>query len=104
MIKYNDNRNFFRMLVNTNIEIEIADVDAGRKLDAMCRDLSATGLAIETDEAIEVGTKLICRVEGASPELPALHALATVVRCQQVEPGLFTIGVEINEQKQRIAI
>ena len=98
MIKYNDNRNFFRMLVNTNIEIEIADADAGRKLDAICRDLSATGLAIETDEPIEVGTQIICRVEGTSPELPALHALANVVRCQLEEPGVYTLGVEITEQ------
>lgn len=98
MIKYNDNRNFFRMLVNTSIELEIADADAGRKLDAICRDLSATGLAIETDEYIEIGTNLICRVEGTSPELPALHASATVVRCTKEDSGNYTIGVEILEQ------
>ena len=98
MIKYDDNRNFFRMMVNTGIEVEVADADAGRKLNAICRDLSATGLAIETDEPIEVGTKIVCRVEGTSPELPALHAQATVVRCQKVEPGVYTLGVEIIEQ------
>jgi len=98
MIKYNDNRNFFRMMVNTSIEVEIADADAGRKLDAICRDLSATGLAIETDEPVEVGTKVICRVEGTSPELPALHASATIVRCKQEESGNYTLGVEIIEQ------
>jgi len=98
MIKYDDNRNFFRMLVNTRIEVEIADADAGRKLDAICRDLSATGLAIEIDEPIEVGTKIVCRVEGSSPEFPALHAAATIVRCHQVEPGVYTLGAEITEQ------
>lgn len=99
MIKYNDNRNFFRMMVNTNIVLEIADADAGRKVDAICRDLSATGMAIEADEAIDVGTKLTCLVEGTSPELPALHAVAQVVRCQEGENGIFTLGLEILEQK-----
>ncbi len=97
MIRYNDSRNFFRMMVNTNMEIEIADADAGRKLEAVCRDLSATGMAAETDEPIEIGTSLICRVEGASPELPALKASATVVRCSQEESGAYIIGIEILE-------
>jgi c-di-GMP-binding flagellar brake protein YcgR len=85
------------MMVNTNMEIEITDADAGRKLNAMCRDLSATGIAAETDEPIEVGSKVICRVEGASPELPALKASAVVVRCSQEESGTYKIGIEILE-------
>lgn len=97
MIRYSDNRNFFRMMVNTNIEITISDADAGRKLDAVCRDLSATGMAVESDEPIEVGTNVICQLEGASPELPALKASATVVRCSQEEGGCYLLGVEIIE-------
>jgi c-di-GMP-binding flagellar brake protein YcgR len=97
MIRYNDNRDFFRMMVNTNIEIDIADADAGRKIDAVCRDLSATGMAVETDEPVEVGTSVICKLEGASPELPALKASATVVRCSQEESGSYLLGVEIIE-------
>lgn len=98
MIKYSDNRNFFRMMVNTNIEIEISDADAGRKLDAVCRDLSATGMAVDSDEPIEAGTSVVCRLEGASPELPALKATATVVRCsQQEDGGSYLLGIEIIE-------
>ncbi len=97
MIKYSDNRNFFRMMVNTNVEIEIADADAGRKLDAVCRDLSATGMAVESDEPIEVGSQIICKLEGASPELPALKASASVVRCDQEESGAYILGIEILE-------
>lgn len=97
MIRYSDNRNFFRMMVNTNIEIDIADADAGRKLTAVCRDLSATGMAVETDEPIEVGTNVICKLEGASPELPALKASATVVRCSQEDSGTYLLGIEIIE-------
>jgi hypothetical protein len=98
MIKYDDNRNFFRMMVNTQIEILISDDDAGRKIPAICRDLSAIGMAIEVDEPIEVGTKIECKVESTSPGLPGLHAKATVVRCIPEEKGLFTVGVEITEQ------
>ncbi|GAB2992097.1 PilZ domain-containing protein [Psychrosphaera aestuarii] len=98
MIRYDDNRNFFRMMVNTSIEVEISDADAGRKIDAVCRDLSATGLAIETDEHIEPGTQIMCRVDGTNSDLPALQASATVVRCTLEESGVYTVGVEINEQ------
>ena len=97
MIKYSDNRNFFRMMVNTNIEIIITDADAGRKLDAVCRDLSATGMAVESGEPIEVGTNVICQLEGASPELPALKASATVVRCSEEDSGSYLLGIEIIE-------
>lgn len=99
MIKYNDSRNFFRMMVNTNMEIEITDDDAGRKVDAICRDLSAVGMAIEADEPIEVGTKIQCRVESPSAQIPALNASAVVVRCLEEQHGVFTIGAEITEQK-----
>lgn len=95
MIRYNDNRNFFRMIVNANMEIEITDADAGRKLEAVCRDLSATGMAAETDEPIEVGTTVLVKVEGASPELPALKATASIVRCSQEESGAYILGVEV---------
>lgn len=99
MIQYDDNRNFFRMMVNTDIEVEIADADAGRKVAAVCRDLSATGLAIESDEHIEPGTNILCRVASSSPDIPALQAKAVVVRCTPEESGSFIIGVEITEQR-----
>ena len=97
MIKQKDSRNFFRMMVNTPVEISISDADAGRKIDAICRDLSSTGMAIETDEPIEIGTMIQCKVEGASSELPALRATAQVVRCQQEQSLVYTLGVEIIE-------
>lgn len=99
MIQYDDNRNFFRMMVNTDIELEITDADAGRKIIAVCRDLSATGMAIESDEHVEPGTNLICRVASSSPEIPALQATATVVRCTEEDSGAYILGVEILEQK-----
>lgn len=97
MIRYNDNRNFFRMMVNASMEIEITDADAGRKLEAVCRDLSATGMAAEIDEPIEMGSSVLVRVEGASPELPALKASCKVVRCTQEESGAYILGIEILE-------
>lgn len=97
MIQYNDSRGFFRMMVNARIEITIADADAGRTLDAICRDLSATGLAVEADEPIEVGTQVVCRLEGANPELMGLNAAAIVVRCLQEQDNTYLLGLEISE-------
>lgn len=99
MIRYDDNRNFFRMMVNTDIEIHIADADAGRKITAVCRDLSATGMAIESDEHVEPGTDITCRVASSSPDIPALQATAKVVRCTPEDSGAYILGVEILEQR-----
>ena len=98
MIRYDENRGFFRMMVNTSIEVVISDDDASRKMTAVCRDLSATGMSIETDEPIEPGTKLKCRVESTINDVPALQASAVVVRCTQEDSGVYMLGVEISEQ------
>ena len=97
MIRYSDNRNFFRMMVNTEMTLTIRQSDSERVLSAVCIDLSATGMAIEIDEPIEAGTELTCCVEAGNNELNALKAAARVIRCQQVDSGMYMLGVEITE-------
>ena len=59
MIGYDDNRKFFRMMVNSVCELKIVDEESSRSLQAVCRDISATGMSLEIEEStVEMGTKL----------------------------------------------
>ena len=46
MLNRNDKRNYFRMMVNADVSILINDPESGRELQGICRDLSATGMAM----------------------------------------------------------
>ncbi|ATC98478.1 MAG: PilZ domain-containing protein [Pseudoalteromonas spongiae] len=94
---YEDKRNFFRMLVNAEAQLVILDSEAGRKIDGVCRDLSATGMAIEIDEPLEVSTQVKVRIDATNNSVPALDALATVVRCSEIEDQEYLLGLEVLE-------
>ena len=50
MLGYDDKRNFFRMMVNSPCQLQITDDESSRTMQAMCRDISATGMSLEVDE------------------------------------------------------
>ncbi len=75
MLGYDDKRNFFRMMVNS-------------------------GMSLEVDEpSIEVGTQVSVAIESSSSQIPSLAALATVVRCEPESESSCIIGVEISQMK-----
>jgi len=94
---YEDKRNFFRMLVNAEAQLVILDSEAGRKIDGVCRDLSASGMSIEIDEPLEVTTELKVRIDASNNSVPSLDALARVVRCSEVEEKEYLLGLEVLE-------
>ncbi len=83
------------MMVNTDIKVVIQDSEVGREIDGICRDLSATGISISTDEPIEMGTEIFIYLDAANLNLPALDAKAKVVRCSEETNNSFLIGAEI---------
>jgi hypothetical protein len=94
---YEDKRNFFRMLVNAEAQLVILDSEAGRKIDGVCRDLSASGMSIEIDEPLEVTTEVKVRIDASNNSVPSLDALARVVRCSEVEEKEYLLGLEVLE-------
>jgi hypothetical protein len=69
-------------------------------MQAMCRDISATGMSLEVDEpAIEVGTQISVAIESSSSQIPSLAAIANVVRCEPETDASCIIGVEITQMK-----
>ena len=56
MVNYDDKRNFYRMMLNSEVTVTIIDDEANSKILATCRDLSATGIAIEMAHPLEMNT------------------------------------------------
>ncbi len=94
---HEDKRDFFRMLVNCEAQITLLDSEAGRDIDAVCRDLSGTGMALEIDEPLEIATQLKVKLESSNNGVPTLDAVAKVVRCHEVEDKEYLVGLEILE-------
>ncbi|AXT30002.1 PilZ domain-containing protein [Pseudoalteromonas tunicata] len=94
---YEDKRNFFRMMVNAEVQLTLIDSEAGRQIDGVCRDLSATGMAIEIDEPIEMNITLKVKIASSNNSVPSLEALAKVVRCTSLESNEYLLGLEIIE-------
>jgi c-di-GMP-binding flagellar brake protein YcgR len=100
MIGYDDKRNFFRMMVNSACEIVVNDDESSRTLQAVCKDISATGMSFEVEEtSIEIGTIVNVHIESTSSQIPSLSATAKVLRCDSTGDSSCNIGVEITEMK-----
>lgn len=100
MLGYDDKRNFFRMMVNSPCQLQIIDDESSRILQAVCKDISATGMSLEVDESsIEIGAEVSVSIDSTSPQIPSLSAVATVVRCVPESDTSCVVGVEITEMK-----
>jgi len=97
MLGHNDKRNYFRMMVNSAVQIMINDPETGRVIDGICRDLSATGMSLEIDEPLEMGTMLFIKMETSNPGIAPLSAHAKVTRCAQEQEDCYQLGVQIVE-------
>lgn len=100
MLGYDDKRNFFRMMLNSPCELTMSDDESTRSMQAMCKDISATGMSFEVEEqSVEVGTQVQVSIESTSSQIPSLSAKAKVVRCDPATESSCIIGVEIIEMK-----
>ncbi|TXH98709.1 MAG: PilZ domain-containing protein [Rheinheimera sp.] len=93
MLNRNDKRNYFRMMVNAEVQMMINDPESGRVFSGICRDLSATGMAVEVDEPLEMGTLIHLRLESTNSSIVPLDAHAKVVRCSQEAEDLYQLGL-----------
>ena len=90
---YTEKRNFIRMKVDTPVDL-IIQGEGARTLKAICKDLSGTGMLVEIDETLEIGTPL--RVSITSGKNP-FEADAEVSRSRTSANGKFIIGLKILE-------
>lgn len=97
MLNYDDKRNFYRMMLNSEVIITIIDDEANSQIFATCRDLSATGLAIELTHPLEVGTEVRIKIDSSNANVPPFDARGKVMRAVEENPDCYLIGIGIHE-------
>ncbi len=94
---HEDKRRFFRMMVNAEARVMVLEEGNSQAFDAVCRDLSATGMSLEMEEPLEVNTLVKVSLASANQAVPPLDAVAKVIRCTAQETQGYLTGVEIVE-------
>ncbi|MGB0937108.1 MAG: PilZ domain-containing protein [Colwellia sp.] len=94
---FDDKRDYYRMMLNSEVSVTILDSEANHHLHATCRDLSATGMAIEMDHPIELSTHLRVKIDSASEHVQSLCMEGKVVRVDEEEKSCYLIGIAIDE-------
>lgn len=92
-----DKRSFRRMQVDTLADLTTIEPVAGMKYTAKCVDLSATGLSLQLDDTLEVGTILSVDIASTHPRIAPLKATAKVIRASKEDDGTLSAGLEIIE-------
>jgi len=97
MINFDDKRNFYRMMLNSEVVVTIIDDEANSQITATCRDLSATGMAIEVEHPIAMSTHVKIKLDSSSEQVQSLDIRGRVVRIDEECEGCYLIGIAIEE-------
>ncbi|MFY8273268.1 PilZ domain-containing protein [Pseudoalteromonas sp. SSDWG2] len=95
MLYDDEQRSFRRMMVEANATLEIDTGSEVLKVDALCKDLSANGMQLYVEEAVDPGVCITVHIQSATGSVPPLKALTRVVRCSQEDDGQYCVGVEM---------
>lgn len=90
-----DQRNFRRMQINAKATLLTLEPVPNQEYDALCVDLSATGLSLQLDTLLEIGTVVKVNIDSTSPTIAPLDATAKVIRASKEDDGTITAGLEI---------
>jgi c-di-GMP-binding flagellar brake protein YcgR len=94
---FDDKRDFYRMMINSDVVVTVIDDEVNCQLSATCRDLSATGMAFEIEHPLAISTHIRVRVDSASSQIQALDIRGRVVRIEEESKNCYLIGIAIEE-------
>jgi c-di-GMP-binding flagellar brake protein YcgR len=97
MVNFDDKRDFYRMMLNSDVTVTIIDDEANSQILATCRDLSATGMAIEMTHPIELNTHVKVSVRSANNNVQPLEISGKIVRVTEEGEECFLVGINIAE-------
>jgi len=97
MISFDDKRDFYRMMLNSEVIVIVIDDETNCQLTATCRDLSATGMAIEMDHPLALSTHVKIKLNSASSQIQSLDVRGKVVRIDEECEGCYLLGIAIEE-------
>jgi len=95
---YDEQRNFFRMSIKTQITYKVKNSD-GRSHLGISGDLSATGLYMSTDFALKEGDEIELVMNPSGDRLPPFVAEGTVLRTTIAENNInkFDVSIELTK-------
>ena len=96
-MNFDDKRDFYRMMLNSEVMVTIIDDETNSQITATCRDLSATGMAIELEHPLAISTHVKIKIDSASDLVPALDIRGKVVRVGEECDGCYLVGIAIEE-------
>ena len=97
MKDFDDKRDFYRMMINSDVVVTVIDDEVNCQLSATCRDLSATGMAFEIEHPLAISTHIRARADSASSQIQALDIRGRVVRIEEESNNCYLIGIAIEE-------
>lgn len=97
MKDFDDKRDYYRMMINSEVVVTVIDDEVNSQLSATCRDLSATGMAFEIEHPLAISTHVRVRVDSASSQIQALDVRGRVVRIEEESKNCYLIGIAIEE-------
>lgn len=94
---YSEKRDFIRMRVETDITFECN----GTRYDAVCIDLSSTGMQIETSGSapLSEGQSIRVLIPSTHSKLNSLQAEAVIRRLDTLDDGRQALGLEITSMQ-----
>ncbi|TBU85675.1 PilZ domain-containing protein [Phytopseudomonas dryadis] len=88
---YSEKRDYIRMRLETQVTLH----HAGHVIEALCRDLSSTGMQIQARCSVQEGDKVKVLIPSGHDELKGLEAEAEVVRVTDLEDGQQILGLAV---------
>ncbi len=93
IIGKSDQRGFIRMDIESEISFKIAD--GSKSFTGKTNDLSATGVAFNTDTVVSVGDTLHLTVKPGTSITPPLEVSVSVIRVEPSKDGGYNVASEI---------
>ncbi|MEH6556378.1 MAG: PilZ domain-containing protein [Oceanicoccus sp.] len=89
----NEKRDFVRMKIDSEVTIRQGDTD----YQAVCKDLSGTGMLLQTTTAFACGDTVDVLIEQKSSGHDSFSATAEVSRVEDNGDQSYTVGLSIKE-------
>lgn len=90
---YEEKRDFIRMTMNATATVTWPN---GEQKKVTVIDLSATGMHLKTDTALEEGTDVVVHIESPNSQFKSMLADCSVLRCLALDDNNFDVGLQVN--------
>ena len=90
---YEEKRRYIRMRIEASVDVSTPD---GRHVTGLCRNLSSSGMLLETRESVPMGASVEVKITPAHPKQSMFHASGIVTRLDPQGQSGFVVGIHIS--------